>query len=242
MSYDAGGLSGLGRAEIAPILNRAGKTPQAKWRNDAEALSPWQRGRLSGRVLVGFEGDTRIGVYDLSRDGLGAKAQSLTIPKAIVRGPRNSQLEAIGRFEAGPWQGQVLAISEANRDGNGNIRAWVFGGKMTTAFALSRFGDYRITDLAVLPDGQVLTLERRYGGGELPGMAIRRFNSRDIANAATLSPELLFEARAPFYQIDNMEGIAVHTSGGELRVTVISDDNFNHELQQTLLMQFRLRE
>ena len=37
-----------------------------------------------------------------------------------------------------------------------------------------------------------------------------------------------------------MEGIAVHRSpGGELRITIISDDNFN-PVQRTLLLQFAL--
>jgi hypothetical protein len=37
-----------------------------------------------------------------------------------------------------------------------------------------------------------------------------------------------------------MEGIAVHQSNDELRITVISDDNYNHGVQRTLLLQFAL--
>ena len=53
--------------------------------------------------------------------------------------------------------------------------------------------------------------------------------------------ELLFAGRQPFYQIDNMEGIAVHTAGDELRITVLSDDNYNRDVQRTVMFQFALR-
>ena len=42
------------------------------------------------------------------------------------------------------------------------------------------------------------------------------------------------------FQIDNMEGIAVHRSvSGETILTLVSDDNFS-PLQRTLLLQFAL--
>jgi hypothetical protein len=43
------------------------------------------------------------------------------------------------------------------------------------------------------------------------------------------------------YQIDNMEGLSVHTDAdGAVVLTLVSDDNFNHFLQRTVLLQFRL--
>ena len=42
-------------------------------------------------------------------------------------------------------------------------------------------------------------------------------------------------------EIDNMEGLAVHTGArGETVLTLISDDNFNALLQRTILLQFTL--
>ena len=110
------------------------------------------------------------------------------------------------------------------------------------AFSVQRFEDYSITDLAVLPDGAILTLERSFSRTSLPGMAIRRFSSAMIAAGATIEPELLFAGRFPFYAIDNMEGIAVCARDGETRLTVLSDNNFNTSLQRTLLLQFALRD
>jgi hypothetical protein len=62
----------------------------------------------------------------------------------------------------------------------------------------------------------------------------------DRLKGALVSPELLFSGRQPFYLIDNMEGIAVHRFGDELRISVISDDNYNHAIQNTVLYQFAL--
>ncbi len=50
----------------------------------------------------------------------------------------------------------------------------------------------------------MLTLERRFSTDSLPGMAIRRFKVADIVEVATVSPELVLEATAPLYVIDNM--------------------------------------
>ncbi len=42
------------------------------------------------------------------------------------------------------------------------------------------------------------------------------------------------------YQIDNMEGIAVHRNAhGETIITLVSDDNFS-AIQRNLLLQFAL--
>jgi hypothetical protein len=46
------------------------------------------------------------------------------------------------------------------------------------------------------------------------------------------------ETRVPFYAIDNMEGLAVCERNGELRVNILSDNNFRTDLQRTLLLQF----
>jgi hypothetical protein len=106
---------------------------------------------------------------------------------------------------------------------------------------VERFGGYAITDLAVLPDGGILTLERVFGLSSLPGMAIRRFAAAEIAKGATVAPELLFAGTFPAYAIDNMEGIALCSRDGETRITLVSDNNFFSNVQRTLLLQFAYR-
>ena len=59
---------------------------------------------------------------------------------------------------------------------------------------------------------------------------------------AVMQGETLIEADMS-YEIDNMEGLAVHRdASGETILTLISDDNFNTFLQRTILLQFTLLE
>jgi hypothetical protein len=73
-------------------------------------------------------------------------------------------------------------------------------------------------------------------------MRVRRLAAGEIGPGVLAEGEILAEATMA-QQIDNMEGMAVHrTRAGEIVVTLVSDDNFNHFLQRTLLLQFRLIE
>ncbi|MBK1868177.1 esterase-like activity of phytase family protein [Aestuariivirga sp. YIM B02566] len=234
-------LSGLKDAVMAPILGPDGKPYKGKVRNDAEALAGWEPMRIDGKVIVGFESRARAGLYDLGKDGFKARFKDLKLPKAVAKGPPNQELEAIGRFASGPLAGSMLAISELNKDENGDIRAWVWGGKKAFGFSIKQYEDYAITDLAILPDGDVLTVERSFSATSLPGMAVRRIKTEDIVADGAVAPSLVFSGRMPFYRIDNMEGIAVSKLNGETRVTIISDNNYRPQFQRTLLLQFALK-
>lgn len=233
LQYKKGNLANISAGELAPMLDGAGKPPKNKTRGDAEALASLG----AGRYMVGFERRTRIGIYDIGKDGLKARFQSLKSPKAIAEGPTNGEVESVGQFRAGPWQGRYLAISEHNLDGEGNIRGWLWRASTTVAFAIKRLEDYSITDAVILPSGDVIILERSFGSSLLPGMAIRRIKASTIMRDGTVKPELLFSGRALFYAIDNMEGVALCERDGESRLTIVSDNNFNPR-QRTLLLQF----
>ena len=235
LGYDGEGrLAAISEAQISPLLDDKGKPPPRKSKGDSEALASLGQ----GKYLVGFESVSRIGIYDVGKSGLKARFELLKSPKAITGGPRNGELESVGRFSGGPLKGHYIALSEKNHDAAGNIRGWAWKGSTTIAFSVLRLEDYDITDLAILPDGDVMILERSYAPGSLPGMAIRRFPASAITAGATVQPELLFKGRLPFYAIDNMEGIALCARDGETRVTIVSDNNFDTGLQRTLLVQF----
>jgi hypothetical protein len=240
MLYASGRPSALVNARIAPILAGNGRRAPSKGRRDAEALALDPPGKVGATVYVGFESRTRIEKFDMRIDGLTARPSPVTAPRALKRGPKNGQLEAIASLGRGSLKGWLVAVSEDNLDANGNIRAWAIRGDKSVSFAIARYEDYDITDLAVLPDGSLVTLERSFSASSLPGMALRKFNLPASLEGALVSPELLFSGRQPFYHIDNMEGIAVHQSGDELRISVISDDNYNHAIQSTVLFQFAL--
>jgi hypothetical protein len=188
--------------------------------------------------MVAFERRPRIGIYDIGKSGFTARFKLLKSPKAITEGPRNGEVEALGRLSHGPWTDHYLAISEKHVDSRGNTRGWLWQSWKTVPFAVKRLEDYDITDAATLPGGDVLLLERSFGAASLPGMAIRRFASSAITDGATVEPELLFAGRVPFFAIDNMEGIALCARDGETRIAIVSDNNFDTARQRTLLLQF----
>jgi hypothetical protein len=240
--YTDGHLSGLDHPVMAPILAPNGKPNKDKMRSDAEALAGWEPGGVDGKVIVGFESRTRAGVFDLGKSGFKARFKDLKLPRAVDKGPPNQELESIGRFAKGPLAGSIIAISELNKDENGDIRAFVWGGgRNAFEFSVKQLEDYAITDLAILPDGDILTIERSFSSASLPGMAVRRIRTEDIIANGAVSPSLVFSGRMPFYRIDNMEGIAVSELNGETRITVISDNNYRPEFQRTLLLQFALK-
>ena len=70
-------------------------------------------------------------------------------------------------------------------------------------------------------------------------MRIRRIPLADIKPDALVDGPPIIDVDLA-YQIDNMEGIAVHrNAAGETILTLISDDNFS-VLQRNLLLQFAL--
>lgn len=230
--YDGEKLSGLKGAAMSPVRDSKGKPPKNKVWGDAEALT-----HLSdGSIGAGFESRTRFGRFDIKRGGLDAKFQPLPFPDQIGDGPDNGEVEAFGQLP----DGRFLAIGEKQFDADGNVLGWAWRGRDTTRFTIARYDEYRVTDLAI-DGGSVLTLERRFSTDSLPGMAIRRFAVADIAKGKTVTPELLFEATAPLYVIDNMEALAICRRDGETRVTLMSDDNFNSSVQSTIILQFAYR-
>ncbi len=84
-----------------------------------------------------------------------------------------------------------------------------------------------------------LLLERRFSYSTGIAMRIRRVRQSDIRPGALVDGRVLVRADMG-YQIDNMEGLAVHRSAqGEIILTMVSDDNFSI-VQRTILLQFAL--
>ena len=87
----------------------------------------------------------------------------------------------------------------------------------------------------------LVLLERRFSWTSGLSVRIRRITLGEIRPGALVNGPILFEADLG-YEIDNMEGLSVHRSaGGEIVLTLISDDNFSI-IQRTLLLQFTLTE
>lgn len=220
--------------EIAPLRDLDGNPLSGK-AGDAESMT----GTLDGDVYVSFEGNHRIWRYPFGKDGLDARPVAVTTPKDIRKAPSNGGLEAITLLP----DNRLLAITEEYFDANGNIRAWDINLKTgnVTDLVFRRRMPFDITDVRQLPGGDLLTVERRFNRLGGVGFEMRRFPSANVKPGTIIDGEVLADVAMNF-NIDNMEGLAVRKGeNGETLVYVLSDDNFNRPLQQTLLMLFELK-
>lgn len=234
-----GMLDGLGEATLAPLLGETGK-PLARTRYyDTESLTI-----SGGEAYVGIERKHAVARFDWSRQGVKARGKLLAFPKAvrdrIADLPHNSGLEAIGVApRRSPLAGAVIAVSEQARRGEDVPTAgFILTGSQVGVFEVVRSNGYAISDLAFLPDGDMLLLERQASIWEGFRIRLRRVRATAIRPGATIDGAVIFES-APSHQVDNMEGLAVHQDGGDIILTLISDDNFSI-FQRTLLLEFAL--
>ena len=135
----------------------------------------------------------------------------------------------------------MIAFSEKGLTETGNLKAFLIGGPTPGMFAVKRTDDYDISDAVILPNGDILILERQYSLQRGVTMRIRRIRLADIKPGAVVDGTKVVETGVG-YQIDNMEAVGVHLSrSGETVLTLMSDDNFS-PIQRTLLLQFVLKE
>jgi hypothetical protein len=239
VDYDGRKIKGLSNAVIGPLLGPDGKPLRDDQERDSEGMTLIDGGPAGGTAYVSFERHHRILRYPFGAETFGPPAGSLPLPPGTKRMRPNSGLEAIALLRSGPLKGTVVAFSESLTDNNGNLQGWLIGGPTPGPFTLKRLEGFDVTDVAPLPDGGLILLERRFRYSEGIKMRIRRIKGSEIKRGALIEGETLLEATDAL-NIDNMEGIAAYRSpAGETILTVISDDNYS-PLQRTLLMQFAL--
>ena len=228
-----GKLTGLDDIEMAAILGGSGRPLTRSGLYDTESLCIHD-----GAAYVGIERKHEIARFDWARDGVEARARPVPLPPELKRLPRNRGLEALGVMPAGPLKGTLVAIAERSGKEDEPTLGALVGGPQPGLFRLARHDGYDITDLAFLPSGDMLVLERWYRPLRGVGMRIRRIAGRDIRPGALVDGQHLIEADLGF-EIDNMEGLSVHLEAGRTVLTLISDDNFSF-LQRTVLLEFEL--
>jgi hypothetical protein len=233
--YRDGRPAGIADAEIAPILGSDGKPLAARGWYDVEALT-----ERDGMFYIGIERVEQIVRFDYRHDGLLARGQPIAVPPDFKTFAYNKSLECLAAPPQGsPHAGDLIAVTERSLDNAGNLRSFVLAGDSVTRFSVKRTNDFDVSDCTVLAPGDLLLLERRYSPALGVAMRIRRIPLADIKADVVADGRPVIEADLG-YQIDNMEGIAVHRgAAGEVIVTLVSDDNFS-VIQRNLLLQFAL--
>jgi hypothetical protein len=232
--YEGNRPTGIADVEMKPILDADGK-PYG--RLDVESIAE------DGNILyAGVERINSILRFDFGRLGFLAASHPVAIPSAIKKWPGNQSLEAMVYVPREyPSGGTLIVLSEYGLDEWGNAQAFLIGGSTPGMFMVKRSDSYDISDAVLLPQGDLLLLERKYSVQDGASMRIRRVPLERIKPGALLDGTTLVEADKNF-QIDNMEAIGLHqASSGETILTLMSDDNFS-SAQRTIMLQFALME
>ncbi len=235
--YKGREMTGLDDVEASPMLGADGKPITARGWFDSESIA------LDGSmVYVGLERVNQLLRFDFAKGFTRALGEVVPLPPAARKLPFNKGLEALVMVPKGfALAGTLLAISERGLDAQGNILAFLVGGKTPGQFTVRRTDNFDVSDAVLLPSGHLLLLERKFSllGGV--GIRIRRIPLASVAPGAVIDGPSIFNADLG-NEIDNMEGIDAHvTPDGETVLTLISDDNFSL-IQRNLLLQFTLVE
>ena len=235
IAYRGKQMTGLEEVEASPMLGPDGKPITARGWFDSESIA------LDGTlVYVGLERVNRVLRYDFSKGSTRAFGEEVPLPPAARKLPYNKGLEALVAVPKGqPLEGTLIAISERGLDDQGNILAFLIGGRTPGQFTVRRSENFDVSDAALLPSGDMLLLERKFSWIGGVGIRIRRIALKSIAPGAVADGPAIFFADLG-NEIDNMEAIDAHvTAEGDTVITMLSDDNFSM-VQRNLLLQFTL--
>lgn len=190
----------------------------------------------TGQVWVGFEQVNAIWRYNAA-----GRAEAHAQPEAMADWSSNGGPEAMVRLASG----RFLVISETTRPPGGKGReGLIFAGDPTDPkvkaerFVYHPPPGYDPTDMAELPDGRVLILNRRVSLAELFTAKLVVIDRGAIrAGVVVTGREIATFARPLLH--DNFEALAVTQEGGATILWIASDDN-REWFEQSLLLKFRL--
>ena len=240
MVYEGERPARMTNVRLGPLLAANGRSLRGKREQDAESVALLDGSLARGTLLIGFERVHRIGRFEIRDREVRAPAGYLRLPPEAGRMQPNQGIEAVTVLQSGPLRGSVVAFAERFTRGSGYHTGWIWIRGEPHRIQLQDIDGFNITDAAGLPDGGLLILERYFRWTEGVKLRIRRLAPGAIVPGARLTGQILLEADSS-YEIDNMEGLAVHRGArGETVLSLISDDNFNRLLQRTILLQFAL--
>lgn len=233
-------LVGLKNGRMAKL--KSIKDQKESFAQDAEAVTA-----VAGAgYVVSFESPHSLQYFQAQKPDhyaslLTADAQKISfapdLPESYATLPANQGIEALTTLA----DGRMLAFSE-NTVPHGErtlAQGWLIGHGKITDLSYDINPAYRPTDMATLPNGDILVLERHFSIAQ--GMAARltRLPAMAIKTGEIIKGELIAELAFPL-NMDNMEALAVRQNAqGEIFVYIMSDDNYNR-MQRNLLMMFRL--
>ncbi len=204
-------------------LSGEGGKPQQHFETDAEGLA------------IGSDGSRYIsyeGLHYILRYAPNGEVTRIKQDPAFRKLQKNSSLEALA-IDA---NGSLFTMPERSGRLDRPFPVWrLRAGKWDQNLKIPRSGGFLLVGADIGPDGRLYVLERNFGG--LSGFS-SRVRSFEISERKLLDEKTLLTTT--FATHDNLEGIAVwENDEGNLRVTMISDDNFRL-FQRTEFVEYRL--
>jgi hypothetical protein len=231
--YDGNRPAGLADTEMAPVIGPDGKHA-SHWDTESIAVN-------GNRLYIGIEDLDRIPCFLYDDGKFPVFLNTIPFPPGANAFPRNKGLEALEFVPKiiSPG-GALVAFSEEGLDKDGNLRAYIIEGAKYRSFAVRRSDDLDISDAALLPDGDILILERKYEIVNGVTIRLRRIPVVEIRPGEVVDGSVVFKAGMR-YEIDNMEAMSAYRDEeGVTVLTLMSDDNYS-AVQRTLLLQFVYR-
>lgn len=194
----------------------------------------------SGRIWAGFETSNQIWRY---APGF-AHAEAHAAPPAMANWPQNRGPESMMRLR----DGRFVVIGESDSwPGKPGRAGIIFTGDPTQhprrGFAFSYIApeNFKPTDVAELPDGRWIAVNRRVSLSAGFTACITIIDARGLRPGSVVRGREIARFASPA-QHDNFEGIAVVRVGSATHVWIVADDNQTRPVQQSLLLEFRLDE
>jgi len=224
-------LSGdLSRARLQSLPRECVPQPLKRTR-DSESLA---RDPRTGTVWVGFE--YRNSICRIEPSGRSSDFR----PRSMTRWPKLGGAEAMLRRA----DGSFLVFAERSAGGGAIApllhfdRDPVDARAVVTAMRYEAPAQYHPVDAAMLPDGRMLVVNRRYAFPLDFSAIVTLVEPFGVRRGELVRgrPVILL---APPHIAENFEGIAVETRGARTFIWLVSDDNFLPE-QRTYLLEFEL--
>lgn len=211
--------------------------PGTGWRKNDRDSESLTRDPATGRLWVGFERANQIWRY---APGF-ARAEARAAPPVMAEWPENGGAEAMVRLR----DGSFIIVSEG---GGGSIKGtrrglWSAGDaarlpRRGFAFSYRPPTGFRPTDIAELPDGRLVLLNRRFSLREGFTAVVTLVERSAVRASALVEGREIARFAAPVIH-DNFEAVAVTREGRNTILWIASDDN-QWLLQRSLLLKFRL--
>jgi hypothetical protein len=219
-------------ATITRLPDQCGHVAR-KMDNDTESLA--HDGTRTG-WWIGFE--WRNAICRTNADFSAGRA--IAQPRAISRWPRKGGAESMTRFS----DGRFVLIAEESIDDGGVHKMVVFDRDPTDPAAIATTlgyrppAGYKPTDIAQLPDGRMLVLNRRFALWSLFTSKLVLIDALPSKPSGVLKGRTIAHFESPVIA-ENFEGLSVSVENGKAIIWIISDDNFMR-WQRTLLLKFSL--